>query len=89
MIERPTWIEAETWEVRPIEGGGYDLLINGERFPWHIAAEGPRVQGGDYQILWVPVLVLRPLGDGPVPPDADPVPLPDNHHPRPTKENQS
>ena len=79
MSARPTWIEAETWEVRPIGGGGYDLLINGERFPWHIAAEGPRVEGcGDFHILWVPVLVLRPLSDGPVPPDADPVPLPES-----------
>ena len=63
------WTAAETWEVVPIGGDGYDLLINGERFPWHIDADGPRVEGrGDYHLLWVPVLVVSPLGSGEVPP---------------------
>lgn len=60
------------YEIRHKNGGGYELLIGGQPFPWPIGIDGPRVEGRyGYHILWVPILVNAPMGDGE--PDGEPL----------------
>ena len=59
---------ATSYEIKNIDSNAYELHINGQQFPWHIAEEGPLIDardGDDWFRLWVPVLVAaKPLQEG-------------------------
>lgn len=66
----PGTIAYEPLETRPRLAKDYDLTsrfltVDGEQFPWHIAADGPRVEPCDNEypmhILWVPVLINKAI----------------------------
>ena len=61
------------YEIRANDCRGHELLIDGQPFPWGIAADGPRVEGGrhGFHVLWVPILIDAPMGDGE--PDGEPL----------------
>lgn len=61
------------YEIRAKNAGGYELLIDGQPFPWAIVVDGPRVEGGrhGFHTLWVPILINAPMGDGE--PDGEPL----------------
>lgn len=62
------------YEIRANNAGGYELLIDGQPFPWMLAVDGPQVEGvrhGFHHILWVPILIDAPMGDGK--PDGEPL----------------
>lgn len=64
LVERatPKPVVAETYELKP---RGEQPTINGSPIPWHIEEDGPRVEniepGCPFHILWVPVLINKPL----------------------------